>query len=296
MFDNATTIILDANKAKRATSRKETAVARRRYQSGNLAVRGKRRKVWVARWREDVRRPDGTLGRIRRAEVLGKTSELSKREALRIMESKLKPINEGRHRPVSTMTLEQFIQQQWEPATVPVLKPSSARYYGIQLRVHILPTLGDRKLCDLTKGEVQRFLASKRTEGLSGSSVHGIRTALGKVLQAAVEWGYLDTNPARGLIVGDRRPAKERLFLTPAQVRILVNSLPDPCCTIVSLLALTGLRIGELLALRWKHIDMSIGVIRVRETVSEGNFGTPKTRNSRRDIPISGQQESCLRE
>jgi len=286
VLDTATTIIPDASKAKRATGRKETAVARRRYQLGSLAVRGKRRKVWVARWREDVKNPDGTLGRIRRAEVLGKVSELSKREALRIMESTLKPINEGRHRPVSTLTLEQFIRQQWEPAMVPV--PTSSRYYGIQLRVHILPTLGDRKLCDFTKGEVQTFLASKRTQGLSASSVHGIRTALSKVLQAAVEWGYLDNNPARGLIVGDRHPAKERLFLTSTQVRTLVGSLSDPCRAIVSLLALKGLRIGELLALRWKHIDTSVGVIRVRETVHEGSFGTPKTRSSRRDIPISG--------
>jgi len=82
MFDKAITIEVDANTAKRATSRKETAVARRRYQMGSLAVRGKRRKVWVARWREDVKKPDGTLGRIRRAEVLGNKNELSKREAL----------------------------------------------------------------------------------------------------------------------------------------------------------------------------------------------------------------------
>jgi len=296
MFDKAITIEVDANTAKRATSRKETAVARRRYQMGSLAVRGKRRKVWVARWREDVKKPDGTLGRIRRAEVLGNKNELSKREALRIMDSKLKPINEGRHRPLSTLTLEQFIRQQWEPAMVPVLKPSSARYYGIQLRVHIRPALGDRKLCDLTRAEVQTFLASKRTQGLSGSSVHGIRTALSKVLQAAVEWGFMDTNPARGLIVGDRRPAKERLFLSPAQVRTLINSLPAPCRTIVSLLALTGLRIGELLALRWKHIDISVGAIRVRETVHEGSFGTPKTRSSRRDIPISLSARGLLQQ
>jgi integrase len=60
------------------------------------------------------------------------------------------------------------------------------------------------------------------------------------------------------------------------------------------LLALTGLRIGELLALRWNHIDMSVGAIRVRETVSEGSFGTPKTRSSRRDIPISGSARALL--
>jgi integrase len=50
---------------------------------------------------------------------------------------------------------------------------------------------------------------------------------------------------------------------------------------------LTGLRIGELLALRWKHVDLVHDVIHVRETVYEGHFGSPKTKSSRRDVPMS---------
>jgi integrase len=47
------------------------------------------------------------------------------------------------------------------------------------------------------------------------------------------------------------------------------------------------MRIGEILALRWKHLDLLRGSIQVRETVSEGRFGSPKTRSSRRDVPMS---------
>jgi integrase len=50
---------------------------------------------------------------------------------------------------------------------------------------------------------------------------------------------------------------------------------------------LTGLRIGEFLALRWKNLDVLRGIIPVRETVSEGLFGSPNTRSSRRDVPMS---------
>ena len=50
---------------------------------------------------------------------------------------------------------------------------------------------------------------------------------------------------------------------------------------------LTGMRIGEILALRWKHLDLLRGSILIRETVSEGCFGSPKTRSSRRDVPMS---------
>jgi len=285
---------IDANTAKRATSRKETAVARSRYQNGSVSIRGERRKVWVARWREDVLLPNGKPSRIRRAEVLGAVAQFSKREALNLLAAKLRPLNLGLHKPQSSLTLEEFIRQEWEVNMSPLLKPTSARYYGIQLRCHILPQLGSRRLCDFTRAETQAFLTAKRKQGLSGSTVHGIRAALSKVLQTAVDWGYLSSNPARGLIVGDRNPKKETAYLSPDQVRLLASSLSEPCRTIVLLLALTGLRIGELLALRWKHLDFPAGVIRVRETVYEGQFGSPKTRSSRRDLPMSGAARELL--
>ncbi len=57
---------------------------------------------------------------------------------------------------------------------------------------------------------------------------------------------------------------------------------------------LTGLRIGELLALRWKHVDFVHDVIHVRETVHEGQFGSPKTKSSRRDVPMSQPVREAL--
>jgi integrase len=108
-----------------------------------------------------------------------------------------------------------------------------------------------------------------------------------KVLQAAVDWNLLEQNPARGIRIGDRTPKKERLYLNPREAGQLLTSLPEPGRTLVLVAVLTGLRIGEILALRWKAVDLTRGVIQVRETVSEGKFGFPKTKSSRRDIPIS---------
>jgi len=157
----------------------------------------------------------------------------------------------------------------------------------LQIRCHLQPEFGEVKLRDITRPEIQRHLADKRKAGFSGSSVHGMRTALGKVLQAAVDWNYIEHNPARGIRLGDRSPREERAYLLPEQVSILLASLPEPCRTLVVIAALTGLRIGELLALRWKNIDLKSGSIRVRETVHEGQFGTPKTKSSKRDVPMS---------
>jgi hypothetical protein len=65
-------------------------MARRRYQKGQLIQKGKRRKVWVARWREDVIRPDGSRSRLRRSEVLGTLKQYpTRRLAERALERRL---------------------------------------------------------------------------------------------------------------------------------------------------------------------------------------------------------------
>ena len=63
--------------------------------------------------------------------------------------------------------------------------------------------------------------------------------------------------------------------------------LSEPCRTLVPVAVLTGMRIGETFALRWKAVDLVQSIICIRETVSEGKFGSPKTKSSRRDIPMS---------
>ena len=81
-------------------------MARRRYQSGCLFKRGKRRKVWIARWREDVIRPDGSLGRIQRSIVLGLVSEIpTRRQAQTQLDQHLHMLNQGQQRPQATKHL-----------------------------------------------------------------------------------------------------------------------------------------------------------------------------------------------
>jgi integrase len=192
------------------------------------------------------------------------------------------------------LTFESFAHEQWKPAVLPTVKPSSAKHYGFDLKRYLLPIFGPMRLSDITRMKIQIFLASKRQQGYSGSTVHSMRSTLSKVLQSAVDWGYLEQNPARGIHIGDRTSVRERQFLMPHQIRQLLAALSEPCRTLVSLAVLTGMRIGELLALRWKHVDFLRGVIQVRESVYEGKFGSPKTRSSRRDVPMSGPLREAL--
>lgn len=87
---------------------------RRRYQTGSLVVRGKRKKVWVARWREPVLAADSTLRSIRRSEVIGTLAEFpTRREARALLESHLHSLNHALQKPQSSMLFRDFISSQW---------------------------------------------------------------------------------------------------------------------------------------------------------------------------------------
>jgi integrase len=81
----------------------------------------------------------------------------------------------------------------------------------------------------------------------------------------------------------------EKTVLSPEQISRLLHRLPEPSRPIVWLLVLTGLRIGELLALRWRDIDLEAGLLRLSRTLYEGHFDEPKTDDSNRTVPLSAK-------
>ena len=78
----------------------------------------------------------------------------------------------------------------------------------------------------------------------------------------------------------------ERIQWIRYKFGICLDKLPTPSKPIAWLAVLTGLRIGELLALRWRDIDLVGKGLRARQTVYEGHFDTPKTKRSNRGVPL----------
>ena len=118
--------------------------------------------------------------------------------------------------------------------------------------------------------------------------------ALSKVLGTAEEWGYIAENPTRKTKLPRREAKQERRIMTPEQIRLLVTNLREPARSVVQLLLTTGLRVGELLALHWRNVDLQGGVLRVKETVYDGHFDEPKTKRSFRTIPIGSETIGIL--
>ena len=106
--------------------------------------------------------------------------------------------------------------------------------------------------------------------------------------------GYIEDNPVRKTRLPRRGLQPEKTVLTPEQLGSLLEKLPEPSRSLVWLLLLTGLRIGELLAVRWQDVDLKAGLLRVCRTLYEGHFDEPKTRSSVRTVPLSAKGVEIL--
>ena len=260
---------------------------KRCFQEGSLFKRGTRKKVWVARWWEDVIGPGNMPERIRRSQVLGPVSETpTKREAMQLLSALLRPVNSGDYRPQAVLTFRSFVEDRWKPEVFPTLKFSSTKFYNNMIDAHLNPVFGDTQLRLITREAVQSFLFAKTKSGLSAKTVKHVRTAFGTIVEAAVMQDLLTDNPVRKTRLPRRGPVAEKTPIEMETVKELTEKLAEPSRSIAALLARTELRIGELLALRWQDIDLQQGLLSVNQTVYEGHFDEPKSKRSKRRIPL----------
>ena len=168
------------------------------------------------------------------------------------------------------------------------LKPKTILDYEVTLRRHVLPLLGDAPVATIDRPAMKRFTTAL-VEGGSGPDVVRIAVQVARhVLAVALDAGALKANPATALRLA--RPRKsETLFLTPEQVQVLAESIAQPYSTLVRFAAYTGLRAGEIGALRIKRIDLLKSRVEVAESVSDvaGRlvFGPTKT-YANRHVPM----------
>ena len=272
-------------------------VRRKRFQRGWLLKIGKRRKVWVGRWREDVLLEGGQVGRVQRSLLLGTVAELrTRRDAQARLDETLKAVNAGSSRPESSVTFGWFVEQQWTPLVFPTFKASTQHGYKNVLAKHVLPRWKNWRLRDLERLAIQQWVAEQFTQKTGWQTVRNAWVLLSGILESAVEFGYLTSNPARGVKFPQKGLRAKPAIIAGDSLAKLLAALHEPYATMVSLIAATGLRIGELLALRWSAVDLETGALMVRESVYEGRFQPPKTQKAVRTIPLGPHAVAALLE
>lgn len=267
---------------------------RRTYGTGSLYQKN---GAWYGRWRDADGRHARKLGPVK----AGRGDGLTKREA----ESKLRVLllaADGRER----RSPDQITVGELAPVLLARLeergrKPSHLRSTGYHLSVHIVPQLGDLEVRDVEPQDVKRLVDHLIRQGRSPEMVRNVAGTLHSLLRLAVDRGVIDRNPVEAVEL-PRVPRSDSIrFLTRAELERVLSAPPVdgleagravidqwPVTRLVVLTAaMTGMRLGELRALRWDDLDFGASKVRVRRSYVRGELSSPKSKRSVRAIPLA---------
>jgi integrase len=174
------------------------------------------------------------------------------------------------------MTVGEYISSWLSDSAKHAVKATTYRAYESQVRKHIIPALGRVRLSTLTPAHLQALYAAKLRDGLKPASVRQIHAILHRALEQAVRFNLIPTNPA-GKVDPPKIRQDEITPLSAEQANRLLEVARDEGNRFEALYVLaltTGLRIGELLGLRWSDIDLDARRLRVSRQVQRGEAGS----------------------
>jgi integrase len=181
------------------------------------------------------------------------------------------------------------------------LKNSTKRGYHLILHSQLIPAFGSKRLDEITPRMIGDFISNKVMNSTRSATARNIKNCLSAVLRhAANPDGYITTNPARGVPVPKpekETPAREPDPFTWEERLILEETFKEHFPEFYHLIVCgfrTGLRIGELLALKWEDIDFRNKLIFVQRNITRGRVTTPKSRSSKRKVRMTAQLVDLL--
>lgn len=235
------------------------------------------------------------------------TVQGTKKDAERKLTELLHSIDTGMYVEPSNLTLERYLEKWLETARTNVAGKTFERYQEIVKR-HLVPAIGQLLLPKVTPLQIQSYyvkaLQSGRLDGkdggLSAQTVVHHHRVLREALQQAVKWQLLARNPADA-VEPPTVQQKEMRALTEDETAWLLEAAGGTRLYAPILLTVTtGLRRGELLAVRWRDIDMENGTLAIRRSLEETRegikFKEPKTAKGRRLISIPPLAVEILRQ
>ena len=183
--------------------------------------------------------------------------------------------------------LEEILKQQPGETTITDgLSYSTAAGYRSYLKRHIKPKWGSTALVDVKALVVTEWL---KTLPLSPKTRGQVRALLHLLFERAMLWSLIELqrNPIELVKVkNSSRRLKKPQTISPEKFQELIAVLREPHKTMITVAMFTGLRVSELLALRWEHIDFKAGLMLIQQGVVNGRIGKVKTEASHDEIPL----------
>jgi integrase len=270
-------------------------MARRRFQDPKPVRRG---KWWTLRvWKDTVVK--GQYKRIRERVRLAPAS-MGVREVQKLASEHLRPLNQGLETIGSATNFEHYVETTYEPVVMPAMaKSTQDRYKGV-IRNYLIPAFGKLSLRDLSRLTVQQYFSGMAGSDLGHESKDKIKDVLSSILGSAVGFGLLVKNPVEAIRLPAQKSGKKRIkpHVTPEQFDKLLAQIQEPYASMIYVAVYTGLRVSELIGLRWNDVLMTEQLkdngekeiryaISIDERYCRGDWGAPKSDASNATIGIN---------
>lgn len=229
---------------------------------------------WCVRWRDDAGR-------------LHKRNMASSQAADTLVAELEDDIRSGRYvNPRDRQRTVGEVAELWAKGLRGSIKGSTEHRYLLELRVWVLPRWGHAQIGAITTPRIQAWVAMLlegkaprnakigKARPLAPKSVRSIVAIVFRsVLELAVEEGWLASNPVKGVKMPRQQVQTPRVYLEPSEIDMLCSHMKRDDATAVMLMAFTGLRLGEALALRVADVDYARHLLHVTKTLSDDHDG-----------------------
>lgn len=254
---------------------------RRSFQKGHISKRDTRHGV-VYDIRYRVRTSGGQWKQRSETLVDLGVGRAGRQRAEEVLASRIKETNpaNGLILPVK-ITLRRFIETEWQRyLDRKNIKPSTRASYAAYLAKHVLPVLGEFGMADIVPLHIGDVLANATKGGLSSRSLFNLYRLLHTIFRVAVDHDFVQRSPVRA----HHRPIyrkPHKPIWEPEEVRLILANIPQGYRALTTTVVLLGCRIGEVLGLQWKHVDLVHSEISIAQSLWRGKLQTTKTDNVR---------------
>jgi integrase len=220
-------------------------------------------------------------------------AEARKREILR-------RIDQGTWQSAPSLTVEKFLML-WLDATRPRLAAKTHERYSSLVRLYVLPVIGQLRLAKVEPRDLRQLYHSMIEKGLSKQTALHVHRALHTAFAYGVREERILGENVVSRVKAPRPDARTQVNISREQVRAVIVAAKGGRLEIpVMLAATTGLRRGELLALRWSDVDLDHASLHVLQALEQTRTNgvkvkSPKSRSSRRLVPIAPECVEMLR-
>jgi integrase len=194
----------------------------------------------------------------------------------------------------SEITFGKFIETRWKAYTRQAKhQVSSLASQNCLIKKHLLPVFGEMRMKDVQPSDISDFFDAKLEKGLANNTLLSLYTLLHQNFDLAEQYDLIDRTPVRPKLHRPQKVKVEKPTLTAEQIRAVLSALADEQERLFCLiLAVTGMRMGEGLALRWVDFTPSTCQLFIRHTLYNGKLKSPKTKASksvfRLEPPVAG--------